>query len=76
MGRCAELLDVFEVAAVDDGEHSKQSLEDRHRGFLKVFRVSRVCCLRKTTAANRGMRGGGVLPVRIPLANHDMVFLS
>lgn len=73
MGRRAELLDVFEVAAVDDGEHSEQSLEDRHRGFLEVFRVRRVYCLRKAMATRRGRGGGGVLPVRAPLANH-MVF--
>lgn len=66
MGRRAELLDVFEVAAVDDGEHSEQSLEDCHRGFLEVFRVRGVYCLRNTMDARRG-RGGGVIPVRAPL---------
>lgn len=43
MRRRPELLDVIEVAAVDDGEHSEQALEDSHRRLLEVLRVSRVC---------------------------------
>lgn len=42
MRRRPKLLDVVEMAAVDDGEHSEQALEDRHRRLLEVFRVSRV----------------------------------
>ena len=53
MRRRAELLDVVEVAAVDDGEHSEQPLEDGHRGLLEVLRVSGVWET-KAAAANGG----------------------
>lgn len=43
MGCRAKLLDVVEVAAVNDREHSEQPLEDRHRRFLKVLRIRRIC---------------------------------
>lgn len=42
MCRRAELLDVVEVAAVDDGEDSEQALEDRHRRLLEVLGVGGV----------------------------------
>lgn len=43
MGRRAELLNVVEVAAIDDSEHSKQSLEDSHGGLFEILRVRCVC---------------------------------
>ena len=42
MRRRAELLDVVEVAAVNDSENSEQPLEDGHGRLLEVLRVSGV----------------------------------
>lgn len=43
MRRRTQLLDVVEVAAVDDGENSEQALEDGHGGLLEVLRIGGVC---------------------------------
>ena len=48
VGRRAKLLDVVEMAAVDDREHSEQPLEDGHRCLLEVFRIRRICHNKKT----------------------------
>lgn len=57
-----KLLDVVEVAAVDDREDAEQTLEDRHSRLLEVLRVRGVWKQNKKGVPSRafwGHRGGG-----------------